>query len=279
MKWFPLFSPLVSKIHGGKKSLQLFKQFHPQCALVEFTKLQTQGETGRERAAGECVVVASYSVNHFAIQFNLGHVRQFTPSECIDERTAEAVFTISRRSRRCCTSHQCVHCRKRETKHRTSIFFEAFFILFIWAFRVLLHSIQFLNLQFRFYVLFAMFLSIVCISFRFIDVHVLGLHGPQIRCVSLLVRWVDECVMQASRALSGRRFVRFVEECRIVYYFHTLVLQRPLTRSNIRCIWKWSVLLLLLLPAQRCWLVDCVAHECLCSAWVCGCGFWIRSQQ
>lgn len=39
----------------------------------------------------------------------------------------------------------------------------------------------------------------------------------------------EECVMQVSRALFGHCFVRVVEECRIVYYFHTLVLQRSLT--------------------------------------------------
>lgn len=116
-----------------KKSLQFFKQSHSQSALIEFPKLQTQGETESERGPGECVVVASYSVNHFAIQFNLGHVRQFTPSECIDERTAKAVFTISRQSRRCCTSHQCEHCKvsvKRNTEPRFFFSKHSLFCLF-----------------------------------------------------------------------------------------------------------------------------------------------------
>lgn len=199
------------------------------------------------RMARTNVGVIVYSANHFAIQFNLVHVRQFTPFECVpsDERATKAVFTISRVATVIAALHTivCTRCIrfiviKRETKYQSLIFFRSISRLsFLFRFScIFFFSIQFLNLQFHFmfsrHVLFDRFVSSMSTYVHRTrpTTHI------QYKCTrrdrafrSLSCVCVMQCESRARSPVVGS--LRAVEECRIVYYFHTLVLL-PLRASH-----------------------------------------------
>lgn len=232
--------------------------FHLQYTALAHTHwMQLTRRVHRILAAGgrmsrTSVGVIVYSANHFAIQFNLVHVRQFTPFECVpsDERATKAVFTISRAATVVAALHTivCTRCIrfiviKRETKYQSLTFFLkhfsfVFFISFFMYFSVLFNTI--FESSISFYVLSpCSFRSFV--SFRLIDEHVRASYTAHsaysiqmyakrshISC-ALSCECVMQCKSRARSPVVGS--LRAVEECRIVYYFHTLVVL-PLRASH-----------------------------------------------